>query len=322
MENRKLISFGKSSYVVSLPSAWVKKNKLMRGDSLVVYDQGAELVFRTDDSKEQDTLKEIIIDYDNKSIDILKTQIISAYINNYNQIIVKSSKIIKNIKDIREIFHSLVAVEVIEQTNNKIVAKDFLDIESASIKNITRRIDVIARSMIIDAVLGIEENNYESIYRRDFDVNKLTHLSFRLIKNSLENPKIAQKMEMSTTDLLEHWLLINSIEKIADVSKRTSRIMMGANLSVKQKQDLRCVFECLQENYFSVMKSFYTRNTKIAFELMSNHKKCIEKCEKLSEENKDTDLASIIMHFKGMQTSVKQIAKIIINRDKGESNGN
>ena len=35
-EFRKLMAFGNSSYVVSVPKAWVEKNRLKKGDVLVV----------------------------------------------------------------------------------------------------------------------------------------------------------------------------------------------------------------------------------------------------------------------------------------------
>ena len=44
MEFRKLISFGKSSYVVSLPKAWVVQQKLKKGDLIAVDEAGPKLI--------------------------------------------------------------------------------------------------------------------------------------------------------------------------------------------------------------------------------------------------------------------------------------
>ena len=44
MDVRKLISFGKGSYIISMPKTWVEKNKLKKGDFISVSDDGFELV--------------------------------------------------------------------------------------------------------------------------------------------------------------------------------------------------------------------------------------------------------------------------------------
>ena len=40
---RKLISFGKGSYIISMPKGWIEKNNLKKGDLISVNDGGFEL---------------------------------------------------------------------------------------------------------------------------------------------------------------------------------------------------------------------------------------------------------------------------------------
>ncbi len=47
MEYRKLISFGKSSFVVSLPKSWVTQNKMKKGDLVYFEDSGVNLLINT-----------------------------------------------------------------------------------------------------------------------------------------------------------------------------------------------------------------------------------------------------------------------------------
>ena len=42
MEFRKLISFGKTSFVMSLPKGWVVKNKLKKGDLIALEEREDE----------------------------------------------------------------------------------------------------------------------------------------------------------------------------------------------------------------------------------------------------------------------------------------
>ena len=41
---RKLISFGKGSYILSMPKDWIAKNNLKKGDLISINDDGFELV--------------------------------------------------------------------------------------------------------------------------------------------------------------------------------------------------------------------------------------------------------------------------------------
>ena len=43
---RKLISFGKGSYIISMPKSWIEKNNLKKGDLISVSDDGFELVLK------------------------------------------------------------------------------------------------------------------------------------------------------------------------------------------------------------------------------------------------------------------------------------
>ena len=44
MEYRKLMAFGNSSFIVSVPKAWVEKNRLKKGDVLMVEQKPNELI--------------------------------------------------------------------------------------------------------------------------------------------------------------------------------------------------------------------------------------------------------------------------------------
>ena len=44
MDTRRIISFGTSSYVVSVPKNWVRENNLKKGDLIHVEDRKDELI--------------------------------------------------------------------------------------------------------------------------------------------------------------------------------------------------------------------------------------------------------------------------------------
>src|SRR3990167_8755448 len=175
MEFRKLMAFGNSSFIVSVPKAWVEKNRLKKGDVLIVEQKPNEIILSAKDEGERRKFNEVTVNPDGKTFDEFKTEITSLYVNNYDIITVV------NVKDpaaVKEIFRYLVGMEVVEETASKIVAKDLLDIQEVSLENIVRRVDIIIRSMMTDC-MELNPENAESVIGRDKEVNRLSLLGFR-----------------------------------------------------------------------------------------------------------------------------------------------
>jgi len=63
VETRKIISFGNSSYVVSLPKSWISENKLKKGDILNVEEKNGEiLLYAGQNGEKKIEPKSVIID--------------------------------------------------------------------------------------------------------------------------------------------------------------------------------------------------------------------------------------------------------------------
>ena len=129
MESRNLIKFGNSSYVVSLPKKWVENNKLKKGDSVFIEQNGnKELIIMPSIIEIKDIDKKITIDVNDKDIELIKREMVSAYINNYKTIKLIAKDIREKRAGIKEIVNNLVAVEIIEENDKEIIISDFLNI--------------------------------------------------------------------------------------------------------------------------------------------------------------------------------------------------
>src|SRR3989338_4595298 len=111
-------------------------------------------------------------------------------------------------------------MEIIEQTANKIVAKDLINIKEVSIKTLIRRIDLIIRSMMEDLIASIGkkecEKVVETLFQRDADVNRLYFLVRRVTTAALEDPRIAKLFETTPLELVADWEVVLALEKIGD----------------------------------------------------------------------------------------------------------
>lgn len=174
IDYRKLIGFSNGSFIVTMPKSWVERHKLKKGDMLGIEEAKDELIFHVGITEHEKEEKSITINAEDKNINWLKAEIVTAYLNNYNTIEIFSKTIYEDAPLFKGIIRNLSGMEIIEQTSNRIVAKDLIDVSSISIQSIIRRIDVITRSMIDDTILCIQGNcEPKSVIHRDADVNRL-----------------------------------------------------------------------------------------------------------------------------------------------------
>jgi phosphate uptake regulator len=183
MNIRKLVKSGAASHTVALPKDWLDKNKLKKGDLLYITEKDNELIISSDTKAPQKTKKEISIAVDKKEINTIRRQTISAYINNYSIFTFHGDELNKKLEKIRKILDNFLALETVEQTATKLVAKDFLNLEEFSITNTIRRMDMLTRSIITDAKKGKKES--QALEFRDYEVDKLFFLMSRLIRSNL-----------------------------------------------------------------------------------------------------------------------------------------
>ena len=334
---RKLISFGKGSYIISMPKSWVEKNNLKKGDLINVLEGSAELILSPNSLEAAEEPLEITIEVENKSLDLLRAEIVSAYLNNYNTIEIMGKSLDQHILKIKEIVRNLTGLEIMEQTSTRLVARDLININDISIQNIIRRMDMITRSMIDDVILCLDKKcNYQSIEHRDVDVNRLYYLGFRTVKNAMSNPMVAKKLGMDMWRLHSDKMVMLRIEEIADRQKRISNLISEAELRDKALEEFKKIKDGLRQRYHEVMKSYYTNDKKIAYNTEITNKEFIEMCDKFFEDaskklaaelkkgsgepgiprNKDIlPVAKMVEHTKAATTFIKYIARTVLNMD-------
>lgn len=331
---RKLIGFGKNSYVVSIPKQWIERNKLKKGD-LISIEEGKEgLLLRTGNA---DIRKEepasIVINAENKSLSDLRTEIISAYLNNYNIIEVISQDLKTNAPAIRDILHDLAGLEVINQTSTRIVAKDLININELSIMTLVRRMDNITRAMMVDATECFDGVDHAgSLAHIDEEVNRLHFLTYRVIRSGLKDVRIANSLGTNSLRLHSDHTITTRVEGIADNVKRMCRHLNHSKLNEKWGNELKEIFNEIKQSYLDVMKAYYTNDGKIALEIEATNKERIKSCDDFFSRHNHKDLrfenggnkgvcdfrvacgatTKILENMKEIASGVKYIARTVI----------
>ncbi len=278
MEFRKLINFGKSSYIVSLPKAWVTKNKLNKGDLVYLDEKPDKIILYPREKSDRDETRQITIDISDKNMKWIKRNIIPAYIKNFNKIIIKGKDLETKSREIKDIIHNVMALEVLEETADKIVAKDFINMKDISIKDLIRRMDIITRAMIQECSDAFEVDKRQIIHERDEDVNRLSFLVYRAVRYLLEHPNQASNQNYKPYDLMNVQTVASFIEKIADDCKRVVKLYNRLKLSKKDIEELRRLHLRMASTYKDAMKAYYTNDTEFALKISENREVLVMDC--------------------------------------------
>lgn len=176
---RKLVKQGAATMMVSLPSKWVKDQKLKKGDEVEISDIDGTLQISTE-KKTEAQKKEVSIptakEYMNRLIDI-------PYMQGYDEITVRfdDSKVMDLVVIQAE---KLLGMEVVSQTENSCTLKNVAEALEKEFDNILRRLFLLIKSMAQESLEAIKEKDYQrlkNIADQERMCNKYTLFCLRII---------------------------------------------------------------------------------------------------------------------------------------------
>ena len=292
METRKLVKTGAETYTMSLPKEWVRRNKLNKGDLLFIRQDKAFLEIRPSETSIQKEEKETTITIDNKDISTIRRETISAYINNFNKLTFAGETLNRKLEDIQRILHNFLALEVIEQTDKRLVVKDYLDLKEFSLDSIIRRMDMLVRSIMIDSKNSFEKKGvHENLKLRDYEVDKLFFLLNRLVKSRDINPKQA----------ISYFWMAKTLESISDEIKEVAE-----DFEKTQDKNILKRYEHIEEYYKEAVKAYMKNDKQLADKLIGQKSRIIEDLDSIKEKG-------ISIRLKNMVANSRNIAKIALD---------
>jgi len=290
-EARRIIQFGNSSHIVSLPKEWLVRNKLGKGD-LIFFEENenGDLILNTQKKSFSKPEKSAIIDAENKDWKILKREIVSAYLKNYTNIKIAGKGLQKRIKQIRNTIGNLPTMEVVKQTKEEVITKVFLDPEKIKYEELTVRIDIMIRALFQDVKKLLEkkkisEKDVQELLGRDEDINGLFYLSLKIFREKLENPTLLKYTTLP--DLFDSWHANFNLEYIADRMKEIIPLIRDYNLSLNQKlkNDFLDIIKKIEAVYVLTMKSRANQDKEHALKLATKKAEIFKECDILSRKN-------------------------------------
>jgi phosphate uptake regulator len=214
-----------SSFLVSLPSGWVKRNNLKKGNMVLIEINNDNTLSMFPSDLTDKEAKEVTIAYSPVSMDSIVNQIYGTYLLGYNIIRIKGNEQITfDHRDrIKYAMRKLAGLEIIEEDSTNIICQFLLDPGTLDIEKILRRMSTIITGMYKDTIdlLGksSEYNIRKSIISRDGEVDRHYFLLVRLIRSAILDQQLAAKLNLSNIDILDYRIAANHLENAGDYIK-------------------------------------------------------------------------------------------------------
>jgi len=196
---RKIIKLGQATYVASLPSKWIRKHQLEKGDYLECEEEGNTLLLSTEKGTKRSELTINVKQFDSR---LVSSHIETAYWLGFDPITILHNKTIPRYlphlfktKDVNaaqfignEVNTLLVGCEIIEQTDTKTIIKDLGGgLSDENTDNVLRRSLFLLKDINKEIILSLEKKDKSLLtnveLRRQYMKKLLLYYS-RTINNS------------------------------------------------------------------------------------------------------------------------------------------
>jgi len=249
---RKLVKQGPQSLVVSMPSDWIKKNNLKKGQEVELQEIANNIVVSGKEVVEPKVREPYVLNIEGKDDALVKRYLTMLYRLGYEEIVVTFTK--QNIKRLKrekktkvEEFISgtsnrFIGMEIINSEKHKIVLKCFTNTNIQELKSVQRRIFLL--------ILSFMENMFDKKYDAQMahdNVAKFINYFFRLL-NATPEASLAHK------ELLYGFFLVQ--DRLIDYLQYTHQELCKVKtVSTRVKKILQELFE-LYEDYYHLFYKF------------------------------------------------------------------
>jgi phosphate uptake regulator len=280
---RKIMSLGKSSSVISLPPEWMQLNDLQKGDSVsFIIQRDRSLVIHPGALKKLEP-KEITLSIGQNEEELLiKQKILGAFLNGYSDIILTSEKIftLPQTKAIRHMTGRLY-MRVMEADSKCVFIQSIMDESKASLEQAVQRMHLIASSMVEGALNALQTTDIElakSVMALDEDVDHFAFFILRILRDAAQNPTLANELHVDPLDCMDHQILVYRTEYAADYAADIARHIVMLN-GAKQKipDDVLAIMITAGREVLGLfvksIEAFFAKDVEAAVEIMKYRSK-------------------------------------------------
>ncbi len=273
-----------SSFLIILPKDWVVRQKLSKGDPVVVAErEDGCLIIDPRLPKAGETRSTTAeLEYN------LRWEITSRYLLGYDEIRIVSKEPITNVQrdELKQVIKRFVALEITEEDDHHIILRCLVDPATLPVSTVMRRMNQIASRMIVDSLnVYIEgsQEGAEEVIQRDEDVDRLFFLIVRELRSAVQYPRMSEVMKITPVEALDYRLAAQYIERIADLAVDIAQ-RVDDPLDKKLVKKLQLIGDTVKEMLSDSVNNLFKFNSKRVTKVIEAERWLIQETAKLRQD--------------------------------------
>lgn len=266
---RKIARIGPSTLMISLPTKWVKKNNLSKGDELNIEEDNNTLII---DSSLNPKSKKITLNV--SKFGIMTGRVIGAlYKSGYDEMKIEYNlpstiEIIQN-----ELSKGFIGVDIIHHTENYCIIKSMATLNHEEIDNSIRRLFRLLIDNAQESYIAVKDDNFKqliNIASKDLNINKFSDFSRRLLN------KFGYKKQ-DKTNLI--YFIAEELENIGDKYASLCRCISSNETNVSK--EVLSVYKEINDFLVQYYELYYNFTEKDCSNFGDRHYTIIREIDKL-----------------------------------------
>ncbi|MGY5855116.1 MAG: phosphate uptake regulator PhoU [Candidatus Thorarchaeota archaeon] len=247
-----------SSFLIILPKDWVVRQKLSKGDPVVVAEREDGCLIVDPRLPKAGERRTTTVQMEQN----LRWEITSKYLLGFDEIRITSKELITNNQrdDLKRIIKRFVALEVTEEDDHQIVVRCLVDPATLPVNTAMRRMHLITSRMISEsmgAYFDGAKDVADEVVQRDEEVDRLFFLIVRELRSAIQYPRMSEMMSITPVAALDFRLAAQYIERIADLAVDIAQIVeepVDASLKKKIEPIVQKVIEMFSDAFNNLFK--------------------------------------------------------------------
>lgn len=332
-ETRKIQFTGKSSYIVSLPKRWINDLGLKQGDPINVVRQGSSTLqitptkFQSKSLKTEDAVFEVDLEDDNSKI---VRRLISLYFLGFKTINVKPKagrfKPAQRTAVKDAVKKMLMGTEIISDSTSGITIQVLVNLIELSVNGAFKRMMHLANSMMSDALLAIQESNFElaqEIINTDDEVDRFGFYIIRQLKIAIQNEHMLKEMGFKNArNCLGYRLVVKNIERTGDHAVLIAKDLLEFKKPIKKeiltkiREMSEHALSLLDDSCLALFKEDHNHAEQIikkSTEISKFEKKVLDSAKSIKDDEEVYRVRRMVENLRRIAEYASDIAEIVLN---------
>ena len=237
MERRKIQLIAGTTYSISLPKDWIKKNILKEKNELYIHEKNDRTLVISPNLVEEKRLSDISLNVDDYILNIDQILFALYYLGIENISLFSKNRLTKDVKaKIRKTLTHMSGTEISYEDEERIVIKGLLDSSKIDITQLIYRISLIIELSVTNILERLDINE---IKINENEIDRLYHLIAKIISLSLIDSKILHSSKIKNISLVPPYFLISKkLENIGDNINHLSDYLQKNRDNFEHKKEI------------------------------------------------------------------------------------